>query len=933
MHHGKGQELVYKHYTTEEGLAHDITYQIIQDKKGIVWIGTDDGLSKFNGSSFKNYTYENGLVSNYVIDIMETGNEEFIIGTWGGGLHYLKNDTIYKDGEEDLPSRIRNVYQLNDSLIFGARDGGYLLYNTRKKKKTEYSYQYKNTFRMFKRREGGDGLVSINEVFIDGEVYMHNSAIQYREGQLKGIYKFNGERIEKVDLPLTNNLVINGFTKKQSTMIVASGDKLFKYNNETLIDSFSINVENEKIIKVEIANNGCIYMVTLNAKDLTRKLYRYEPTTKVLTNISEKLHIKSFISDFMFDKDNSLWITTYGNGVYYLPNYSNLFLGDDYFINPDLKDIAKIDQELILLSPNYVYSVMNDSLTEVVNIPEHSERMKADDLQKSINLISVSNNELTIPACNYKINYGPTHQYNFKTKNGYLNFEYNYFSSDKNTILLHNRDSYAKKVVKYGNRIYALYDKLGVYVVDTDAEKLVEIWDKKNGFLSDRFNDISIVRDGIWLASDVGVIKITPEGKKWYTTKDGLLSNHINDLLIDSHGVLWIATQKGLNAFFGDHFYAIDRNLGQKSSFVTKIIETDGHIYVTGNKGLFKMDNYRPFKPHSSTELFVNQKNVLFELSTINYINPNSIKIQYQLNKGPWVETNNGVLNFENVKQGEYTIQFKFKDSLSKWRYTKEYHFMIKLPWYEQLWFYIISISVISIIVILLILRQLQDSIHKNKIIETTLKEREKLQMELRNVRQQIAQDFHDDLGNKLASVSILSNLSLEKIDEDNSLFKNLTQIKKDANFLFTGMRDFVWSLDYNHNKLVEVQLYLNDFGEQLFENTSIHFKSTNNVSSSNLVLPHYWNKQLVLTFKEAMTNVLKHSKASQLLFDVQLNEKILEIKLIDNGVGIDFEKVDRINGLNNMKKRIATIGGELWIENTDNGFMVYFRGNIDQEK
>ena len=80
-----GQELIYKHYTAKNGLAHDITYQLIQDTKGYVWIGTDDGLAKFNGKEFTNYSYEEGLTSNYVIDVIEGKYEEKIysyLGWW-----------------------------------------------------------------------------------------------------------------------------------------------------------------------------------------------------------------------------------------------------------------------------------------------------------------------------------------------------------------------------------------------------------------------------------------------------------------------------------------------------------------------------------------------------------------------------------------------------------------------------------------------------------------------------------------------------------------------------------------------------------------------------------------------------------------------------------------------------------------------------------
>ena len=118
----KAQDLIYKHYTTEDGLPHDITYQIIQDSKGFIWAGTDDGLVRFNGKEIKSYGFEKGLKSNYVIDVVEDQkNDQYFIATWGRGIHVLKNDSIYKyelSDKKDL-SKINKIYRVNDSIILG----------------------------------------------------------------------------------------------------------------------------------------------------------------------------------------------------------------------------------------------------------------------------------------------------------------------------------------------------------------------------------------------------------------------------------------------------------------------------------------------------------------------------------------------------------------------------------------------------------------------------------------------------------------------------------------------------------------------------------------------------------------------------------------------------------------------------------------------
>ena len=257
----------------------------------------------------------------------------------------------------------------------------------------------------------------------------------------------------------------------------------------------------------------------------------------------------------------------------------------------------------------------------------------------------------------------------------------------------------------------------------------------------------------------MGIIKVDGTTKRVYTTKDGLLSNHINDLYIDNYDVVWVGTQKGLNVGIDSVFYTIDKNLGQQSSFITKVTEHNNSIYATGNNGLFKIDNSYPFTPWLNTELIIEQEDAQFSLNAVNYINSKSLKIAYQLDESSWVEGSTGSLDFKSIKKGEHTVTFKYKDNLSNWFYTKQYSFKIVLQWYKQVWVYVLIITMILGGIIVFTYYLLQKSIAKNNTLKSTIADREKLRNELNQVRENVAQDFHDELGNKLASISILSKL------------------------------------------------------------------------------------------------------------------------------------------------------------------------------
>lgn len=239
----------------------------------------------------------------------------------------------------------------------------------------------------------------------------------------------------------------------------------------------------------------------------------------------------------------------------------------------------------------------------------------------------------------------------------------------------------------------------------------------------------------------------------------------------------------------------------------------------------------------------------------------------------------------------------------------------------------IIALALIATIILFVIKTiQLRKVKSINTSLEKAVEKQLKLEKELTDVRDNLAQDFHDDLGNKLARLSFISKMIASDSSLKNQKVKNkINQITKDANSLYNGTRDFIFSLKSNSNCLEEVVTYLSDFGEDYFSKTEVKFVLIKKISKKKL--PHYWSKQLVYIFKEALTNTLKHSKCSQVTLQFEFKNNELRIRCIDNGIGINKADLNSKNGLLNMKKRASKIGGELTIENNKSGTIIQFKG------
>lgn len=217
--------------------------------------------------------------------------------------------------------------------------------------------------------------------------------------------------------------------------------------------------------------------------------------------------------------------------------------------------------------------------------------------------------------------------------------------------------------------------------------------------------------------------------------------------------------------------------------------------------------------------------------------------------------------------------------------------------------------------------RKLED-LSKEKINELEIRVKQKTD-ELSQLRSNLARDFHDEMGNKLASINILSQsvaFTLKGKEQNPEAIKLLETIETRSRELFDGTKDFIWSIDFKSDYIFELFVYLRDFGEHFFNGMDISFYSHTNTSEASLAkVKSTAGRQMVLVCKEIMTNAARHSQCTEIRFAVLSNERTTTISLIDNGLGFDFENVPK-RGLNNIQKRLEQIGASHTILSSEKG-------------
>ncbi|MFN3404507.1 MAG: PAS domain-containing sensor histidine kinase [Cytophagaceae bacterium] len=213
------------------------------------------------------------------------------------------------------------------------------------------------------------------------------------------------------------------------------------------------------------------------------------------------------------------------------------------------------------------------------------------------------------------------------------------------------------------------------------------------------------------------------------------------------------------------------------------------------------------------------------------------------------------------------------------------------------------------------------------QLLITMINKEDKLNLEgkLEEMRKKIARDFHDELGNRLASISMKSRLLDGDLKNNAKLKLVASSIKDNAQKVNDTFRDFIWAIDKNSDYLHSVVSYLKDFGEDLFDSLSIDFVTRIQMIEKSAKLPPFWSRQLIFIFKEVMGNAAKHSSCKTVEFGVTFDNNTLKMWVSDDGSGFDPYKQKSARGLYYVKQRareigadaeiIATLGGGVKVE------------------
>lgn len=619
--------LYFRDIPVGQGLSQSSVYCMLQDNKGFIWIGTKDGLNRYDGYEFLTFKYDQrdseSLSNNEIICLENDQNKYLWIGTRSGGINRLHfatgditryNNLTYDDLVQDLESDSLNNLWAGTSeglLLFLADETGE---RNMVRNVSETARYYSADGKIFEPDKKNISITVIKEV---------RKGILLVGGE-EGLFAYNIEKNEFTSLS-AQTLGVTVFTSivldDDGSVWAGSYDGLFKIffstkvvGNAEIVHFHSKASSQERNLEVDWVEdlafdyNGNLWAGTRGAglykiKD-NRVAGNYQYSFEDNTSVPDDL-----INSLMIDRTGVLWVGTESKGLAYSDLHSKGF----HIIRPgNLSENGLSDNLVTALTGNGnriwvgtaaagidVFSNVGQSLSRINNIPrvfiarqQYSKEVMA--------LLVDSDGELWVGSATNSISvYNESKGFRSYSVNGFV-FSLYEDSSHRVWFGTWGRGlGFIDKETETVAHYYGTFaNSLGL-----SSDKVLCIFEDSNGLLW-----VGTKGGGINVCNKDKVVSRTGEFKAYRNITGNTKSlsyNDVYDICEDNNGDIWLATGSGLNKVIYDKnkglvqsaetgeltFRSYSEKDGLAGGLVLFIEEDEsGHLWMGTNKGISKFD-------------------------------------------------------------------------------------------------------------------------------------------------------------------------------------------------------------------------------------------------------------------------------------------------------------------------------------------------------
>jgi signal transduction histidine kinase/ligand-binding sensor domain-containing protein len=477
------------------------------------------------------------------------------------------------------------------------------------------------------------------------------------------------------------------------------------------------------------------------------------------------------------------------------------------------------------------------------------------------------------------------------------------------------------------------------------------------GLPSDNISALWCDADGVlWVGTSAGLARL--EKGRWtrYTTHDGLGSDSIN-YFVEEGDNLWMGTfsgilrvsKKSLTAFANGSAHQINcRVYGRSDGMPTpECVQgsqpaacrtSDGRLWFGTTKGLvtvkpveMKQNSFLPpvkiesvlveGAEQKTNTLSANQVDSVTippgqERLEINYTSLNlgaadQSRFQYWLEgheKG-WTDVGNSrVARFNNLPPGHFNFHVRAANEDGVWNETGDtISVIVEPPFWRTNWFVGVVVAGVLGTVVAIVHNLSTQKLHREV---TALKQQEALEQE----RARIARDLHDQLGANLMQVALLGDLAESDKESPAEVETHARQISQTARETTKALDEIVWAVNPSNDTLDGLVTYVCKYAQEYFEMAGLRYRLDVPAELPGASLPPEVRHNVFLAAKEAINNVVKHAQAAAAWIRLRLESDRFTLEIEDDGRGADAAGKPGRNGLRNMRKRMEDIGGSFFI-------------------
>ncbi len=789
------QHYSIKLFSEKDGLSNHNVNVLLADAKGFLWAGTDNGLSRFDGSSFDVFQHNpadtNSLAGNKIFALYEDKKQRLWLGTSEGislyrsrtqdFLNYapdtfvLKNiGTLFMALRQDDQGRIW-VGTNNDLLIFDPQtkrfsSSGWAAFAQ------QHSLPEGNHLRVVVQQiieKSADelwvfttyGLYSVNTHTLQFAYYPFNKPYDYFGSQMKYadeagiawislygagllVYDSRQNNWTEIDIPQDISNADNTYSLKSF-----SGDTLVFASSGYLV---FISRSSHKIL-AKVA-----FDESLNKNDPAARCLDIQVQKRSLWLATGKGLIKltptGNTARFHHTKIGGALFAVFPEAVdekMIFSDYSGMYIGDSIFkrittpftIFSPIRYFAKDSGRVAYLTDEKdVYSY--DLLSGIVkNIPLPPPRNRQNDFAIR-NIVVDKSHRLWIRTIGQGIiRYDPS------SKNAVYE---DHLPDGKNNLQLNLYYDSA------GNCLWLSEESNGVYCYDLSAgvttHFLLNTPPSQRGATA--YNIVADQKGNIWMSIvNSGMILYDRNEKvfRHFNISDGLLSDNTSWLTVDPEGSVWISTDMGLSCIHsGDKSitnYPSSEGYPQSNyNFITA--DKKNNIYLSSDSGYYIYDavgipastvsssvylrtvtvNNKSWPLDSVYQFGPGENSLQFLPGVLNLDNPGPSLMEYNLNQNSWITLQkNSAIVLARLSPGSYTLLIRQKNNPSR---QLALPFTIHAPVWKRAWF-IISICILLAILIFYMMRRRFSSIRKQAALQE-----EKTKSEIMALRSQMNPHF-----------------------------------------------------------------------------------------------------------------------------------------------------------------------------------------------